>query len=290
MQLSVSRSFGVSPAFLLSCYGESFGPEDVERALPRIADLGFRAYQPEVFDAARLDDWTPAAAARVATVATDNGVAPSAFVAHFFGETIASVSALSVTGAAARANVAVFDRVCELAVAVGTSVVVVPALPFGDGEDGSTRVRPRLVEFFATLLDRSASAGVTLAVETVPGSLIPTASTLAELDRALGGGRIGYLCDTGNALAAGEPPDLAVRRMARVVATHICDTRAGAGSSECPGSGDVEWPVVLAALAESGFEGSLDIEIRCPEAEVDALYTRALEFLAETLAAIELET
>jgi sugar phosphate isomerase/epimerase len=49
---------GVSPAFVFSLYGTGFSAQDFCAALPRIQRLGFSAYQPEIYHAAAIPEWT----------------------------------------------------------------------------------------------------------------------------------------------------------------------------------------------------------------------------------------
>jgi sugar phosphate isomerase/epimerase len=75
--------FGVSPAFVLSDWGEDFTPASYASALNTLARLGFRGFQLEVFTEDRLPEWLRGGAVRVAGRARELDLAPTRFVAHF---------------------------------------------------------------------------------------------------------------------------------------------------------------------------------------------------------------
>lgn len=81
--------FGVSPAFVLSGYGNGFSLENYCEALPRIRRLGFDAFQPEIYTATAVPEWLQGGR-RVQRIATDLGLTPTQFVAHFMLEWFAS--------------------------------------------------------------------------------------------------------------------------------------------------------------------------------------------------------
>ena len=81
--------FGVSPAFVFSLYGTGFTVPDFCDALPRIRRLGFDAFQPEIYVRGRVPEWLREAG-RLQRIATDLGLVPTQFVAHFMLEWFAS--------------------------------------------------------------------------------------------------------------------------------------------------------------------------------------------------------
>ena len=72
---------GVSPAFIISLYGYQFTVRDFCEALPLIRDIGFSAYQPEIYLRTELSEWIHNGR-EVHRTASDLGLVSSQFVAH----------------------------------------------------------------------------------------------------------------------------------------------------------------------------------------------------------------
>lgn len=282
MQKEPRVGLGVSPAYLLSQCGTAFGPADVLRALPGIraldpdAALPLRAYQPEVFDPSVLSSWTPAATADVRSRADELGLQASQFVAHYLGEILAGGapgivlpgSAEIVRGFAQEAEPAV-----ELTVELGAQTMVVPILP------GAPAV-PILAELLGRLGETAMSAGLRLGVEQVAGGPVGTIADYFVLCEQLGAGAPGISFDTGNAHAAGDEVPSAIRHAGEhIVGLHLCD-HAGDSTFAVPGEGAIDWDAVMRAVLLSGYQGSLDVEVRCESDRVHEMYTRALRKIA----------
>lgn len=284
MQKTDRPILGVSPSYFLSRYGESFGPTEVEQALPLIRALdpdgsgGLGAYEPEVFDPAMLSSWTDSAAQCVARTAADVGLRPSQFVAHLLGYGFESKDSV-----ASRGDEADLARACSLAGELGTSRVVVPILPSVD------RACDRAVAAIpvATKLRRfanvAARGGCELCVELVAGGVVSTTADLARLIDSFGLEDIGLNLDTGNAAAAGEDVTVAIGAMGeRIRGTHLCEYRPAEGSS-CAPEEVSRWARILGALAAVEYRGSYDVEVRCPGDCVDAVYAAALRVVREAI-------
>src|SRR5512137_2641683 len=141
--------FGVSPAFILSGYGNGFSLENYCEALPRIRRLGFDAFQPEIYTAAAVPEWLQGGR-RVQRIATDLGLTPTQFVAHFMLEWFASPERLGP-----EQGLDDLKRVIEVAQAFpACRVITVPAgqcqvewgSPAAGSEAGWREVQQRLIE------------------------------------------------------------------------------------------------------------------------------------------------
>jgi len=67
----------VSPAFVFSLYGTGFTVADFCDALPKIKRLGFSAFQPEIYVATAIREWSQGAS-RVGRAAADLALSNSA--------------------------------------------------------------------------------------------------------------------------------------------------------------------------------------------------------------------
>jgi sugar phosphate isomerase/epimerase len=61
---------------------------------------------------------------------------------------------------------------------------------------------------------------------------------------------------------------------------HLKDNNSNESLSLAPGKGSIPWKPFLANLAQSGYDGSLDIEIGCPAGDVPAEYCAGRDYLA----------
>lgn len=86
--------YGVSPAFVLSGWGESFTPKDYTAALEVIARLDFQGFQMEVFTGEGLQDWLSSRAEPVAARSRELGLRATQFVSHFLMDSLASPEAI----------------------------------------------------------------------------------------------------------------------------------------------------------------------------------------------------
>src|SRR4030042_198030 len=76
---------GVSPAFIFSLYGTGFSIGNFCEGLQFVKKLGFSAYQPEIMAETALPEWLHDAR-NLHRTASDLGLVPTQFVAHFMLE------------------------------------------------------------------------------------------------------------------------------------------------------------------------------------------------------------
>jgi sugar phosphate isomerase/epimerase len=280
MQNAEINNFGVSPAYFLSRYGESFRIRDVMAALPDITRLGFTAFQMEAFTPDAAPEWSSERIRQLARSASDQGLVASQFVAHWYGESLASFEGLR-----SNRGMELFRRVVgEVVGTTGVPVVSVPLLPFVDGDEQFSDAWRTLSDVITAAGRVVSSAGAVLAVEVVPRSLAGSSYGFLKLIDEIGEEPVGFNLDTGHANAAGEIiPHVVSRIGARLLGTHLCDNDGQVNSSERPGTGSVPWKQTMIALREIGYPGSLDIEIRCEKTDLEAEYGRGLSFIRSTL-------
>jgi inosose dehydratase len=104
----------------------------------------------------------------------------------------------------------------------------------------------------------------------------PHLSTIVEtpeqLERVMSRSRIDFCPDTAHLAAAGGDPAELVRRYAdRISYVHLKDFTAEPFAFLPLGEGDIDFPAILAALAEAGYDGWITVELDAYEgAPVDA--------------------
>jgi sugar phosphate isomerase/epimerase len=275
--------FGVSPAFILSGYGHGFSLENYCEALPRIRWLGFDAFQPEIYTAAAVPEWLQGGR-RVQRIATDLGLTPTQFVAHFMLEWFASPERLGP-----EQGLDDLRRVIEVAQAFpACRVITVPAgqfqvewgSPAATSEAGWREVQQRLIEKIRRYLEIVSGSGLKLAFEIMPFSVIGGIRRFLDICDRIGSPDLGLNLDTGHAWACRElVPLLPFELRGRIFGTHLGDNRSTENVKMPLGQGTLPWGPLLRNLHAAGYRGSLDIEIGCPAGEVEQHYRQGLEHL-----------
>jgi len=156
------------------------------------------------------------------------------------------------------------QRHIAIAARIGVRVVVVH--PGGRYEAITNAERDRLLALnrnaFRRLGDRAAELGLRLALENL---FRPWAATPEEMEAILAvidHPAVGVALDTSHANVAGlDLPTLIRRFEKRLLATHISDNDGSGDQHRTPGYGRINWPPVMAALAEIGCAGPFNLEI-----------------------------
>ncbi|PKL08291.1 MAG: hypothetical protein CVV51_09670 [Spirochaetae bacterium HGW-Spirochaetae-7] len=264
---------GVSPAYFLSRHGPSFGPREIERSLPFLADSGYDSFQAEVVQETFLDAWNGRSSAEVNAQAGTLGLRCSAFVAHFLCESFSSMAALLEPF-----NEDSLKRALAIASSfTGNKVFAVPLLPVKEVVPRSSAMEKALEDKLGLLLGTAGAAGFQLALELVPGNVLGGSSKFLRLVGKPGLGDMRLLLDSGHFWVMGESlgslPDALV---SRIVATHLCDNDGIENLSLCPGDGTVPFADLVDGLVASGYPGSFDIEIVCAGGVVGPEYRKAI--------------
>ncbi|MGI8477500.1 MAG: DUF309 domain-containing protein [Thermomicrobiales bacterium] len=134
----------------------------------------------------------------------------------------------------------------------------------------------RLLATTADLASICVEAKITLALENVSWCALPTvrdvmafAARISELGSP---GSIGFAFDPFQASEAGANPFMILAAMEPHLAdVHLSDFRAGGAARHLlPGDGDLPWPALLRAVANSGYRGPMMVEAPVPDAEAFA--------------------
>lgn len=188
---------------------------------------------------------------------------------------------LSVPDGAAR-RVELLRRAVRVAADLGAGVVscwsgtAPPSLP----EPEAWR---RLVAGCGQVLPVAEQCRVRLGFEPEPGMFVATLAGYAELAARLGHpDRFGLTLDIGHCrVREPDPVPECVRAAAgeRLVHVQIDDARQGVHEHLPLGSGEIEFPPVLAALAEAGYQGMVSVELPRHSHAAVALARQSLAFL-----------
>ncbi len=151
---------------------------------------------------------------------------------------------------------------------------------------GQSEAYSRLSDGLSRVLAHADNCSVDLAFEPEPGMFIDTLAAydklLSELAvRGIDSARLRLTIDIGHLHCLGEVPIPAkigeyADRLANV---HIEDMRPGVHEHLMFGEGEIDFPPVIAALAEIGYDGLLSVELSRHSHEGPAAAQRAYNFL-----------
>lgn len=180
------------------------------------------------------------------------------------------------------------ERACDLAALLGAGCVSLWSGAARDAADERT-ILDRLAGSLGPVVDRAARLQVRIGFEPEPGMVIDTMERAGGLLDRLGRPEVvGLTVDLGHLECMGEWPLAAglLRPAAPLVNVHVDDMRACRHDHLPLGSGDVDFPPLLAALAAAGYRGGLHVEL--PRQSHRWLDTAAesAAFLARLLAAL----
>jgi len=139
----------------------------------------------------------------------------------------------------------------------------------------------RLAEGLREVLDDAAGQGVVVAFEPEPGMFIDSMARFEELLRHVDAPNLRLTLDLGHVHCQGETPiaDQVHRWASRLSNVHIEDMRAGVHEHLMFGEGEIDFPPVLRALGEIGYEGGVFVELSRHSHDAPAAARRAMEFL-----------
>jgi L-ribulose-5-phosphate 3-epimerase len=158
--------------------------------------------------------------------------------------------------------------------------------------DGAGRAEAlsRLVDGVAKVLEFATQHHVILAFEPEPGMLIDTLERYDELLHALADQHVDtsalrLTIDIGHLHCLGETPvDEKIRHYSdRLANVHIEDMRSGVHEHLMFGDGEIDFPPVIAALADIGYDGLLSVELSRHSHEGPMAARRAYNFLKPLL-------
>ncbi|GGU31508.1 sugar phosphate isomerase/epimerase family protein [Streptomyces daghestanicus] len=139
-------------------------------------------------------------------------------------------------------------------------------VPEGTAPEGirTTTAWHRLTGALAPVVEAAGAAGVPLAVEPEPGHLVATLADFHHLRRALGDPEpLGLTLDIGHCQCLEPLPPADCVRAAAPWLRHVQieDMRRGVHEHLPFGTGEIDFPPVLAALAATGYQGLTVVEL-----------------------------
>ena len=280
--------FGVSPAYFFSRYTTDFTVAQYAEGLDQLKSMGFGGFQLEVFKGERIAEWLDGAEALAGRAAALD-MTVTQFVAHFLLYATRDEEAL-LSDRGYEDMKRVVDIVSRFP---GCGVVTLPLSPFAfpTGASFSHDDWERLWDGLCAKLLRIAgiveSAGLKLALEIVPGSLLGGTEGLMRFSRETGNTSVGYNFDTGHAWSSKESiATLPAKLAGRIYGTHLKDNFGFENLALPPGEGNIPWESVVDGLLRNGYKGSFDLEIASAVAEdVEAAYMNGKARIQRALSA-----
>jgi sugar phosphate isomerase/epimerase len=169
---------------------------------------------------------------------------------------------VSPTPEARRRRVDFLCRAIDIAQALGADCVSLWSGAVRDGARVET-AWARLTESLAEVLYYAERRKVVLGFEPEPGMLIDTLASFARLQDQLPSAVLKLTLDVGHLHCQGELPiSQGIARFGpEIVNVHIEDMRAGVHEHLLFGEGEIDFPPIIATLAEAGFRGGLHVEL-----------------------------
>jgi sugar phosphate isomerase/epimerase len=124
------------------------------------------------------------------------------------------------------------------------------------------QVRAQNVAAFRRLGDRAGARGMRIGLENLMryGANLPY--EMLDLLDAIDHPAIGITLDTSHANVVGlDLPTVIAELGPHLIATHISDNDGSGDQHRTPGHGDIDWPPVVRALREAGYDGLFNLEI-----------------------------
>jgi L-ribulose-5-phosphate 3-epimerase len=154
-------------------------------------------------------------------------------------------------------------RAIDIAAELGAGCLSLWSGAASDAADADT-LWARLIDSLRPILEHAARRGLPLGFEPEPGMFIDTVARFGQLVARLGepaGFRL--TIDTGHLECLGERPAADVIRpwIDRIVNVHVDDMLSCRHEHLPLGTGDVDFPPLLATLREGGYAGGLHVEL-----------------------------
>ncbi|HEX5105340.1 MAG TPA: sugar phosphate isomerase/epimerase family protein, partial [Pirellulaceae bacterium] len=178
-------------------------------------------------------------------------------------------------------------RAIDAAEALGSDCVSLwSGVREGDASDEATL--ERLAESLRTVLRHATHSGVTLGFEPEPGMFIDTMKSFSRLLQWIDAPHLQLTLDVGHLWCQGELPiaDYIARWGPRIVNVHLEDMRAGVHEHLMFGEGQMHFPPILEALAKTGYQGGLHVELSRHSHEAPIAAKKAYDFLKPLLPAL----
>ena len=147
----------------------------------------------------------------------------------------------------------------------------------------------RLVAGLEQVLEFAAGQGVLIGFEPEPGMFIDSMGRYEELLPFVDAPNLALTLDVGHLHCQGELPlaDHIRRWSSALVNVHLEDMRAGVHEHLMFGEGEIDFPPVLEALADAGYEGGVHVELSRHSHDAPNAARRAFDFLHPMIEGLE---
>ena len=143
----------------------------------------------------------------------------------------------------------------------------------------------RLADGLGPVLEDAARHGVVIGFEPEPGMLIDSMARFDDLLRRIDSPALRLTLDVGHLHCQGETPipDVIRTWAPRLANVHLEDMRAGVHEHLMFGQGEIDFPPVIRALVDVGYQGGVFVELSCHSREAPSAARQAMEFLRAIL-------
>ncbi|MFJ8111886.1 sugar phosphate isomerase/epimerase family protein [Streptomyces sp. NPDC096132] len=173
------------------------------------------------------------------------------------------------------------ERAVRIAADLGSPTVHLCSGPAPEGLPEADAFK-RLAAGVESVLSTAERFGVSLALEPEPYMFVDTVERCLQVAELVGGHELfGITLDIGHAHCVEERPLLDCVRLAapRLLNVQIEDMRRGVHRHLELGTGEIDFPPVLAALRDLGHRGLVSVEIQGGSLDAPEVARRSLEFL-----------
>ena len=279
---------GVSPALLISMYGNQYTPENVCEAMELITSWGFSNIQIEIFDKEKIPLWLEEGGAKkVRKVQEKLGINISQLVCHLLIDECTSRSSLL-----SDTHVDIMKEVVQIGKELNCcDSITLPIGSFINDVDNKIidqtiieDLRKDLVNKIRCLFEPVREASYKLAVELLPFNIAGGYSRFSKICDNISPGRLGFLFDTGHAWV-GKEDVVAIPNQfkGKIFGTHLCDNFGDKNMKLAPGKGSIPWKNVIQNLKSSMYPGFYDLEIICVPEKVEEIYRLSFEYISSLL-------
>ncbi len=130
------------------------------------------------------------------------------------------------------------------------------------------------------LVEYAEERSVRIGIEYEPGLLIERYEELATILEQIGSPFLGANLDLGHSHVLGEDPTTVIKGLAsKIFHIHIEDIKAAKHYHLIPGTGDINFPELLAILNDNGYDGFATVELYTYPLQPQEAARQALKFL-----------
>ena len=272
--------FGVSPAFFISLYSNTFTVKQIAEGLRLLKKMEFQSWQLEIFHPERLTEWEDGGAEYLKDISDNLSLTPTQFVSHFLLHAFEDKKSLESSWGIEETE----RLMTALKPFTELKIVTIPLPEFRTEGSISSEEYYRLYSVFynklLSMVKTIEKSGMRAALEIMPGSIIDGSEGFLRLTEKEDFKNLGVNLDTGHFNASRENMPLLIGKLAdRITGTHLCDNNGIKNESLAPGEGTVPWEAVVKGLKDSGLTGPWDLEIICSPENTEKVYTEGRDRL-----------